>query len=293
VSRLSTLIAALVFSGPAFADWQLQCSHEKCRAFTYTDQDIALRRIRFFVEFSDRAEFVISPLITRDQHQRDFTSNPPTVETFGDQEYVLEPNFFGRKLRARVRVDSQLIGTARIGAKGLLALRPADVYRLTDAVKRGRELEVEYAAEGERYALPLSFDLTGLANELAKFPKRYVGELGAWPGTKPPFVEADEVEPVALLVKVGNRHSVQSSQLWSVANPRGSGSFVYVKDREGFIWFVKDGDVVAVSGWANNVTPDALDRYEVHAEFWRGTGVDADSVFRVGANLAQQTLARP
>jgi hypothetical protein len=63
-------------------------------------------------------------------------------------------------------------------------------------------------------------------------------------------------------------------------------SFVYVQGREGFVWFVKNGDVVAVSGGAKNMTPDALDPYEVHVEFWKATGADADSVFRAASDIA-------
>ena len=69
---LSTLIAVLVLMGPARADWQLQCDSEKCRAFTYTDKDIALRHIRFMAEFTDRAQFTVSALVAREQYQRDF-----------------------------------------------------------------------------------------------------------------------------------------------------------------------------------------------------------------------------
>jgi hypothetical protein len=65
----------------------------------------------------------------------------------------------------------------------------------------------------------------------------------------------------------------------AIPNPHGSGSFVYAKGRKGFIWFVSDGDVIAVSAWAKNVTPDALDLYEVAPGFWARTGLDADSAF--------------
>lgn len=65
---LSTLIAVLVLTGPACADWQLQCDPDKCRAFTYTDKDVARRHIRFMAEFTDRAQFTVSALVAREQY---------------------------------------------------------------------------------------------------------------------------------------------------------------------------------------------------------------------------------
>ena|SRR6516165_10985536 len=165
---LSALIATVALIGPAQAEWQLQCSAETCRAFTYTDEDFALRRIRFLVEFTDRAEFTVSALITRDQYRKDYTSNPPTHETFDGQEYVREPNFFGDKLRARIRIDDRLMATVRIGAKGTVSLRPGGSYGLLEGIKHGRELQVQYEIGAGAYAT-LSFDLTGLQDALSKF----------------------------------------------------------------------------------------------------------------------------
>jgi hypothetical protein len=291
---LSVLIATVALTGPALADWQLQCSPEKCRAFTYSDRDVLLQgRIRYLVEFTDRAEFRLSALVNRDQYQRDFTSNPPTSETFDGQDYVAVP-IFGQELRARIRVDGELIATTRPGPKGTISLSPGEAESLIERVKHRRQLQVEFRVGSERHGPTPSFeqgydvlfDLTGLQDALSKFRRLTIGTLPAAPNTKPPIVEAGGVETVVLLLDGANRHGVQRSDLAAVPNPRGSGTFVYVKDRKGFIWFVFDGDVVAVSAWAKNVTPDALDPYEVTPGFWMGMGLDADSVFRVGENAA-------
>src|SRR5208337_659538 len=162
----STLIGVLVLTGPACADWQFQCDPDKCRAFTYADEDVAPFHIRFMAEFTDDAEFEfkVSALIVREQYRGGFTSKPPADETFGGQEYVLEPNFFDYKLRARVRVDGKLIATARPSPKGFIAFRRAWL----EAVKNGHEMQVEYAVGSDGYGPPLSFDLQGLQSALSK-----------------------------------------------------------------------------------------------------------------------------
>jgi hypothetical protein len=301
---LSSLIATLALMGPALADWQLQCGPQKCRAFTYVDQHELLQyrllrctacHVRFLLEFTDHPEFTLSALITRDQYQGNFTSNPPTAQTFDGQDYLVDPNFFGQKLRARVRVDGELVATARPGPKGTISLGPWAAESLIERVKHGHQLQVEYTVDSERkdprlfeqgYE-KLSFDLTGLQDALSKFrPITLARALPAGPNAHPPVVEANGTEAVALLLDAANRHAVQRSDLAGTPNPHGGGAFVYVKGRKGFVWFVQDGDVVAVSTWAKNVTPDALDLYEVAPGYWMAIGLDADSVFRVGENAA-------
>jgi hypothetical protein len=291
---LAALTATLALMGPALADWQLQCSPEKCRAFTYADQDVLFGRIRFLVEFTDRPEFRLSALVNRDQYQRDFTSNPPTSETFDGQDYVAMP-IFGQELRARIRVDGELIETKRPGPKGTISLSPSEAESLIERVKHGHQLQVEFRLGSEGHGpTPLfeqgynvSFDLAGLQDVLSKFRWVTAQALPAGPNTKPPVVEADGAETVALLLDAANRHGVQKSDLATIPNPHGSGTFVYVKGRKGFIWFVMDGDVIAVSAWAKNVTPEALDLYEVKPSFWMAMGLDADSVFRTGESAAK------
>jgi hypothetical protein len=300
------VIAALALAMPAQASWQLHCDQGKCRASAYVDRealpkiiacgqggcpasvyshlDTSPGHIRYMAEFSDRAEFTITPLITREQFQKDYTSTPPTYESFDAQQYVPAP-FFSDKL-ARIGVDGQLIGTARMAAKAQIALSPADAYSLIEAVKHGRELEVEFAIGPDGYDPPIAFDLTDLPDALSKLTGHFVGELGAKGLQQVPVVAADELALVALMLDAGNQHGVHGADLRVIANPHGSGSFVYVDGREGFIWFVNGGDVIAVSGWAKNVTPAGLDPYEVRAEFWNGTGLDADNVFGVGAHTA-------
>jgi hypothetical protein len=295
---LSALIATLALTGPALADWQLQCSPQKCRAFTSADQDVLFGRIRVLVEFTDRPDFRLSALVSRDQYQRDFTSNPPTSETFDGQDYVVVPILSGDNPRARIRVDDELIATKRPGPKGTISLSPWEAEALIERVKRSRKLQVEFRVGSESHGptstgLPLfeqgydvPFDLTGLRDALSKFRQVTVGVLPAAPTTKPAVVEADPFETVALLLDAANRHAVQRSDLAATPNPHGAGAFVYVKGRKGFVWFVQDGDVVAVSAWAKNVTPDALDFYGVTPGYWMAMGLDVDSVFRVGENAA-------
>jgi hypothetical protein len=142
------------------------------------------------------------PLITREQYQGEFTFESPSYESFGNQEYVPDPSF-GSKLPARVRVDGRLTGTARISAKGLIALSTADLYRLLEAVKHARELEVEYAIG---YSQPLSFGLTGLPDMLSKLAMSSVSQLPG-PPKKPPLEESDDVALLTLLLDVGNNKS--------------------------------------------------------------------------------------
>jgi hypothetical protein len=300
------VIASLVLAMPARAGWQLHCDQGKCRVGAYVDQEVlkgfiecgqggcpasvyshldtSPGHIRYLAEFSDRAEFTITPLITRERFQKDYTSTPPTYESFGAQQYVSAP-FFSDKL-ARIKVDGHLIGTARMAAKAQIALPPADAYSLIEAVKHGHELEVEFAIGPDEYGPPIEFDLTDLADALSKLTGHFVGELGAKGLQQAPSVAADELALVALMLDAGNQHGVHGADLRMIANPHGLGSFVYVDGREGFIWFVNGGDVIAVSGWAKNVTPAGLDPNEVRAEFWSGTGLDADSVFGAGAHAA-------
>ena len=314
---LATLIAVLALTGPACADWQLQCDPDKCRAFTYTDTEVALRHMRILVEFADRVQlaggvqfadrlrFSVSALMTREQYKREFGSSPPTDETFGTQQYVRMPNFFSGRLRARVRVDGHLIATARPDPTGLVVLYPTDAF--LNAVKHGHALQVHYAVESDGYSPPLSFDVSGLEGALSKFRLPFfAGQLPACPDAlrrkyeqreketglatfiscrpdpTPPFSEANEVGTVALLLDAANRRGIQSTDLSAVRNPYGLGAWAYVKGRKGFIWFINDGNVVAVTVLAKGVTPDALDPYDAGA-FGNHPGFDTDGAVRAGA----------
>jgi hypothetical protein len=307
---LSILIAVLVLTQPAGADWQLRCDADKCRAIAYADVNIAPHRRRILVEFTDHGKVTVSALVTREQYRSEFSSNPATDESFGGREYIRGPNFFSNKLRARIRVDGHLIGTARPDPQGFIAFYPAGV--LIDAAKHGHELQIQYAVGTDGYGPPLSFDLMGLEAALSKFhhPGFIAGQLPIRVCTdaerrrheqeketglvtfqscrldsRPPFSEADEVGVVALLLDTANQQGVRSTDLSAVQNPLGSGSWVYVKGRKGFLWFVNDGDVVAVSVLAKSVTPDALDPYEVSAGIWGSTHIDADNAFRTGTSI--------
>ena len=306
---LPILIAVLTLAGPACADWQLQCDADKCRAFTYTDKDVALQHIRFMAEFVISAQFFkVSALVAREQYQSDLTCKPQTYGTFDGREYVLEPTFFGSKLRARVRIDGKLLATARPDPKGFIAF-----HLPVDAVPHGNEIQVQYAVGSNGYGAPLSLALTGLEGVLSKFHQgSLIERLPEWlpsctdaemrereqdreraglkvfqnacrPDPRPTFNDADEVATVALLLNAANQYAVRSTDLAAIQNPYGRGSFVHVKDRKGFLWFVNDGDVVAVSVLAKSVTPDALDPYDPNV--WQSTGLNGDTAFHAGAAI--------
>jgi hypothetical protein len=163
---LSTALLAITTT--AFADWQLQCGQGKCRVLSYTDKLTGYGPVRFLAEFNDRGEFIVTPVETREQHRRYFTSNPPTHAILENRDYVVVRDFINDRFPALLRVDGNLVGTTSVVAKAQFILPKPDVARLIEAAKQGRELQLEYANVPNGKGQTVSFQLSGLSKTLSR-----------------------------------------------------------------------------------------------------------------------------
>jgi hypothetical protein len=91
----------------------------------------------------------------------------------------------------------------------------------------------------------------------------------------------DAVTPVARALLPGNKLGIKASDLKSMRNPRGAGTFVYVPQTRFhgverlLIWVVVDGKAFPLNGATKGtVTPSLPWPREAAKELWQKTGLD-------------------
>ena len=225
---------------------------------------------------------MVSGLSTERFHYELFTNEPPVELERGGTRFLPARNFFGENFQAILLVDGEEV--LKLSAEDESHMSAQASQGVIDAFRQGATATLQakqVALSGPR---TFTFSLMGFASA---YGARTVGQ------TAPPAEASSEQDPITIIAGSlsGNRYGLDSQNLLQQDNPYGEGVFVYVPkvkiagfDRY-FIWFVKEGEAVALNGPTISLTTDARRPLDMGYKFWRNTGLSADSVTKEGLNI--------
>jgi len=284
-------IAALIFLAVGipsiavadkFEEWHTQCD-SGCQTFTFEEVYKWKDSEPFLIllEATSDGQLEVSALLSREEYEKYYTLDPPTEFRRAGKQFVGARQFFSDS-PATISVDGQQLQSLRPKDGGHMA---AELQAATlKAFREGQKAKVsgDFCAAPGCAKQSITFSLIGFSAAYAARSPSAAMDTGSATGPS-----RDPVAAVADAL-AGNRYGIQNQHLRVKSNPFGEGVFVYVPQVEiadyerFFVWFVKEGQPVALNGPTISVTKNAKRPLEMGYKFWEDTGLSSDNVTKRG-----------
>lgn len=259
--------------------WDQRCDGGECNIYGYASIDTEDDLTLYMLEARESGKITVTAIYPREYHERWYTTNPTTYIKMNGTEYVPVASFFTDDSTGILTVD---------GGKGFI-LAPQNESQL---VNRGDANEiVELFKTGAQATIDAGSMMVGPQ----KVSISLLGFTSAFSGLSPSEkVEADDqLDPYRVLKSslAGNHLSVSVADLQEIQNPDGEGFFVYSASTQFsgterlLVWFAKGGEVVALNGATNGITPDLPYPRDTALSFWEGTGLSRSNATSKGLSI--------
>lgn len=259
-------------------DWSNQCSN----VFGYADVHTPPEEVANKLTLSYDGERVrLTGLEPQWYYRKFYTGNPPVFAVIDKTPYVVDRYFFVEEIKAKIKVGGVIVTMQWDGAPQWVVAE-AMTEKLLAAMRKGVIATIDYGADGRKTTAISILGFTAAEKALIHQSENQIVSRSPKPSAKATVV----------LHMGSNRFGVSKEDLRLLANPKGSGQFVYApKTRyQGaerlFIWFLNNGQVTKLNGATHHLTPDLPYPRNAAYETWYGSGITSNEATRLGLRLA-------
>lgn len=268
-----------------FQSWQSQCTF----VFSYVKMPISAKDevpTKLALLHDGKRVFVVA-LVPDWYHRKFFTDRPPVIAVIGKVPHVADRSFLDKSTPPTITIGQDRFSAFSWQGDSRWMAAEDISGRITEALKTGTSATIHaenWMGAPDTANIPLR-GFTAAFNHL-KETADPTPLPDAWP-----TASADAISRVAAVLPANNGFRVTTSDLAAVANTRGKGYFVYVKEtrfhgvKRIFLWFVGNGAVIKLNGATHNLTPGLPEPQEAEFRSLDGANLLAGELLEHGLLL--------